>query len=161
MVKKNNPDVPFGTVQEFCLGRIMRRIVDRLDAARLTGKVALVFDRDPEFSANRIRLFNHYLQHDARARRLLASIMFADPTVYPGLQCADLLAWETRKDLVQKAGGFNPTNRWRAMFTKMPEYQLDYMGEFWNEGEFDRFLPQVIEGYQPSVSSSPSALPQP
>jgi hypothetical protein len=154
-------NVPFETIQEFCLGRIMRRIVDRLDATQLDGKVALVFDRDPEFSAKRIRLFNHYLQGSEQARRYLVSIMFADPNIYPGLQCADLLAWETRKDLVQKAGGFSPTKRWRAMFTQMPDYTLDYMGEFWNEGEFDRFLPQVIEGYQPSVSSSPSALPQP
>jgi hypothetical protein len=159
-MKKLNPDVPFGSIQEFCLGRIMRRIVDRLSAAQRSGKVALVFDRDPEFSSKRIRLFNHYLQSNEQARRYLASIMFADPNIYPGLQCADLLAWETRKDLVQKAGGFPPTNRWRAMFTKMPDYKLDYVGEFWNAGEFDRFLPQVIEGYQPSVSSSPSALPQ-
>lgn len=160
-VKKLNPAVPFGTVQDFCFGRILRRIVDRLDAAQLDGKVALVFDRDPEFSSNRINLFNYCLQQDSRARRLLASIMFADPNVYPGLQCADLLAWETRKDLVQKAGGFRPTKRWRELFAKMPDYKLDYMGEFYNGGEFDRFLPQVIEGYQPSGSSSPLALPQP
>jgi hypothetical protein len=121
----------------------------------------LVFDRDPEFSSNRINLFNHSIQRDSRARRLLASIMFADPNVYPGLQCADLLAWETRKDLMQKAGGFKPTKRWRELFTKMPDYTLDYMGEFYNAGEFDRFLPQIIESYQPSASSSPSFPPHP
>jgi hypothetical protein len=160
-VKNLNPDIPFGTVQDFCFGRILRRIVDRLDAAQLDSKVALVFDRDPEFSSNRINLFNYCLQRDSRARRLLASIMFADPNVYPGLQCADLLAWETRKDLIQKAGGFKSTKRWRELFTKMPDYKLDYMGEFYNAGEFDRFLPQVIKGYQPSVSSLPSSPPHP
>ncbi len=134
-VKAANPKLPFGTVQEFVLQRILRGVVERLAILPDVSKVALVFDRDPEFAANRIKVFS-WLLSDPKANKLMASIMFADPHVYPGLQCADILAWETRKELVQKAGSFGSTRRWRAIFERMPEYHLDYMGEFWDEDTF-------------------------
>jgi hypothetical protein len=151
---QRHPELHFGTAQEFCLQRILRRIIDRLTAAGLEGRATIVFDRDPEFSNGRINLFNWIIQNDPRARNLLISITFGDMTYYPGIQCADLLAWETRKDLIQKDSGFEPTRRWKQMFTNMPEYHLDYMGELWNDGEFDKWLPQIIEVFRPSSASS-------
>jgi hypothetical protein len=154
-IRKAHPDVKFGTAQEFCFQRILRRIIDRLHAAMLDGKVTLIFDRDPEFSANRIGLFNWVLEHDPRARELLVAITFADPTYYPGIQCADLLAWETRKEQIQKAGHHQSTRRWQRLFTAMPDYHLDYMGELWDEREFDKYIPEIIEAFRSGKVASP------
>src|SRR3984893_3003258 len=57
-LKKQYPDVKFGSAQEFCFQRILRKIVDRLHAAQLEGEVAILFDRDPEFAANRMNIFS-------------------------------------------------------------------------------------------------------
>src|ERR1700730_6317379 len=120
-LKKQYPDVKFGSAQEFCFQRILRKIVDRLHAAQLEGEVAILFDRDPEFAANRMNIFSSVLQHDRLANELLASITFAKPHRYPGLQCADLLAWETRKELVQRDAGYKSTKRWEQLLAQMPE----------------------------------------
>jgi Protein of unknown function (DUF3800) len=158
MVKEHR-DVDFGTVQQFCLKRILRRVIDRLSSAQAEDSVALVFDRDPEFSSNRINLFNALLTHRAAARKLLCSITFADSWRYPGLQCADILAWETRKEMMQRLGGHQSTKRWIAMFTKMPQYHLDYIGELWDEQGFED--PKVIESFrQDQVSSVSSSSPK-
>src|ERR1700730_2967548 len=39
---KDHRDVDFGTVQEFCLQRILRRVVDRLNSAQAEDSFALV-----------------------------------------------------------------------------------------------------------------------
>jgi hypothetical protein len=44
-----------------------------------------------------------------------------------------VLAWETRKELAQKAGGHKSTRRWQQVFAQMPDYDLDYMGEFYDK----------------------------
>jgi hypothetical protein len=158
MVKEHR-DVDFGTVQQFCLQRILRRVIDRLSSAHAEDTLALVFDRDPEFASNRINLFNALLAHRAAARKLLCSITFADPWRYPGLQCADILAWETRKEMIQRLGGHQSTKRWIAMFTQMPQYQLDYIGELWDEQGLED--PKVIASFhRDQVSSVSSASPK-
>jgi hypothetical protein len=142
-LKKDHPEFDLHTVQEFSLERVLRRTVDRLDEIGLGEPVALVFDTDPEFSKRRIDLFHGVLEHDKRAR--LASMTFARAEVYPGLQCADILAWETRKQQIQKAGGYKSTARWAALFAEMPDYELDYMGELWDEEELEKIVPQLAE----------------
>jgi hypothetical protein len=159
MVKEHR-DVDFGTVQEFCLQRILRRVVDRLNSAQAEDSVALVFDRDPEFAANRVKLFNALLAHRAEARKLLCSITFADPWRYPGLQCADILAWETRKEMIQRLSGHQSTKRWIAMFTQMPQYHLDYIGELWDEEAFE--TPEIITAFRMDQAyTASSASPKP
>jgi hypothetical protein len=147
---KKYPDVRFGSVQEFCLQRILRRIVDRLHAAKIDDHAVLFFDRDQEFAANRISLTNAIIAHDPRARALLAAVTFANPWLYPGLQCADILAWETRKEMIQKMGGHQSTKRWIKIFTAMPQYHLDYIGELWDEEIFEANLPEIRRASLPS-----------
>jgi hypothetical protein len=144
-IKKDHSDLRWGTAQEFCLSRILRQIVDRLTAANLDGIVALVFDRDPEFAAGRLSLYSDIVGHDPRARRLIKSVTFADARWYPGLQAADLLVWETRKEQCQKAEGYKSTKRWDQLFAAMPNYHLDYIGELWDETAFQQALPQIRE----------------
>jgi hypothetical protein len=152
-LKKENPDLDFGNVQQFCLQRILRLIIDRLHAAKIDDKIALVFDTDPEFGANRFNIFCALMGHDERATRRLQSITFGHPAYYPGLQCADILAWETRKEMGQRLGGHRSTKRWRSMFDAMPEFHLDYMSELWDQSNFARNMTQVIESFRHEASA--------
>jgi hypothetical protein len=152
--KKEHSDLNWGTAQQFCLERILSRVVEHLHNAGIDESIALVFDTDPEFGINRFNLFCALMGHDQRAARRLTSITFGHPEHYPGLQAADLLAWETRKELMQKREGHQSTKRWRDMFTKMPDYHLEYtIGEKWDDERFDAALPQIIEKFPSSASS--------
>jgi hypothetical protein len=133
----------FGSVQEFCLQRITKRVVEHLHGQ--DDQMTLVWDRDQEFAVSRVKFYGELIRHDPRANKLISAIMFGDPMRYPPLQCADVLAWETRKELTQKAGGYKSTNRWVQMFTQMPDYELSYMGEFYDRAEFDKHVPEAIE----------------
>jgi hypothetical protein len=150
--KSANPKLFFGTAQQWCFSRIVRLLIDDMKAAKIEGEIALVFDRDEEFAAARINLFNSAIRHDPDARRLLVSVMFADPSRYPGIQCADLLAWETRKEMVQRSGGHKSTKRWELLIPRMPPYTLEYVGELWDQPKFDAEMPSVATSYR-----SPSA----
>lgn len=154
--KKAYPKFPWGTVHQFCLERIMRRIVDRLhDVLHADQPLALVFDTDQEFGVARFNLFCALMKHDPRAAQRLVSITFGHPRWYPGLQAADLLAWETRKELMQQRGGYRSTTRWQAMFTQMPNYHLEYpIGERWNDEQFDKSMPEIIERFSALKTSS-------
>jgi len=152
-LRKEHPDLDFGTAQQFCLERILRTVIDRLHAAQID-ELALVFDTDPEFGANRFNLFCGLLGHDERATRRLSSITFGLTPYYPGLQCADILAWETRKEMAQRLGGHASTKRWRDMFAAMPEYHLDYFGELWDDAEIERQKAAIIEIFRQRVSAA-------
>ena len=78
------------------------------------------------------------------------AITFGHPMFFPGLQAADLLAWETRKELARD-GRFEPTRRWKAMFTRMPDYRLEYViSELWEEEHFEKAMPEITETFAKS-----------
>ena len=156
VAKKRHPKHNWGSAQQFCLERILRRIVDRLHVIDDETKIALIFDTDPEFSSNRINIFNALMGHDPRATKRLSSVTFAHPIYYPGLQCADLLVWETRKEMVQRAGGHASTKRWQALFAQMPDYRLEYIGEQWDEEEFQRASAEMLNmpAYEVAAASA-------
>lgn len=129
-----------GDVQDFCFQRIMRRVIERVKAAKLEDVVSVTFDTDPEFARVRLRRFFEIREHDSNAREYLSSITFANPKIYVQLQAADLLAWETRRDLVQKSGGHNSTPRYKDLFTALSDYELDYSSELWDKEELDKQL---------------------
>jgi hypothetical protein len=124
-------------VQTFCFARIMRLVIERIKLAEPRDFVAVSFDPDPEFGAARLRLFDEIWRRDPEARKYLSSLTFADKLIYTPLQAADLLAWETRKDLVQKAGGFESTPRYKDLFTALAGIPLQYHSELWVKEEID------------------------
>jgi hypothetical protein len=147
--KKQHPELAWGTIQQFCMERILSRVIGQMHDAGITKTLAVVFDTDPEFGPNRFGLFCALMGHDQRATRRLGSITFAHAAYYPGLQAADLLVWETRKELMQKRDGHNSTRRWQAMFTSMPHYHLEYtVGERWDDQQFERKMPEIIEKFR-------------
>lgn len=142
--KKARPHLFSDSIQQFCLERILSRVIGQMHDAGIDESLALVFDTDPDFGTNRFKLFCGLMGHDNRAARRLTSITFGHAVHYPGLQAADLLVWETRKALMQKRDGYPSTRRWRAMFTKMPNYHLEYaVGEQWDGEEIANAIPQL------------------
>ena len=126
----------------------MKRVVTQLANAGMDETLSLVFDTDPEFGPGRFNLFCALMGQDDRAARRLASITFGHPEYYPGLQAADMLAWETRKELMQKRDGHVSTKRWQAMFPNMPDYHLEYtVGERWDEDFFRDAMPEILANF--------------
>lgn len=137
-----------GDVQYFCFARIMRMLTDRLSKALPHELVSITFDTDPEFAANRLRFFQTYRAHNDFMRKYMTSITFADPLSILGLQAADILAWETRKDLIQKLGGYNSNKRYQALITVLPGYHPEYISEFWDDEEMRKKFPKIMANSQ-------------
>lgn len=122
-----------GNAHDFCFQRIMRGVIDRLEKAAPNDLLQVVFDRDQSVANRRFHLFSRIHESDPRATVYLQSIAFANPKLMLALQAADLLAWETRKELIQKTGGFEPTVRFKEMFSLLPGQPLEYVGEWWDK----------------------------
>jgi hypothetical protein len=134
----------FGNAQEFCFTRIMRRICDRLDLAKESESVTIVFDRDFEFARRRLSLFTNLDRFNQRVAERYAGIMFADAARYLPLQAADLLAWSTRRELMSRAKKLQPNNRYHQLLAALPYYDPEYAaGEFWDQAEIDKYFPEV------------------
>jgi hypothetical protein len=133
-----------GSAHDFCFARILRKVKDRIKLVRPRDFISIKFDCDQEFSPTRFRRFSAAKEHDEELRWYLGEISFSDPKIYAPLQAADLLAWETRKQLVQKLGGYNSTPRWKELFF-MNELTsvstgLDYSGEYWTAKDLEENL---------------------
>jgi len=120
-----------GNAMEFCLQRVSRLIVDRLSKAAPRDLLSLIFDCDIEFASRRFNIFSWVREHNAVAAQYFASIAFANPLYYVGLQAADFVAWLTRKQLIQQTGGFESTQQFKELFELAPGYVPDYLSELW------------------------------
>jgi hypothetical protein len=149
--KGKYPKINVGNIQQFCLNRAVSRVIARLHEVGVDDHLSLVFDTDPEFGVARFNTFCALMRYDTRANRRLMAITFGHPMFFPGLQAADLLAWETRKELARD-GRFEPTRRWKAMFTRMPDYRLEYViSELWEEEHFEKAMPEITETFAKSA----------
>jgi hypothetical protein len=143
----------FGTAQEFCFQRILRRVIERLDNSSNRELIEVVFDRDFEFASSRMKLLDHINKKHPEIKDRIVQISFASAAFYCQLQAADLLAWETRKFLVNQTEGKQPTGRLRVLLEAIPDRPLNYAHEFWGQAEVDRYFREVEV---PSASSGKS-----
>lgn len=140
------------SVQKFCFARILKMVITRLQRAAPREFVMMVFDADREFAATRFNTLSEILAMDATVRQYITAITFASPIVYAPLQAADVLAWETRKELIQKVGGYESTARWNELFGQLSEMLplpmggIDYVSELWDKEEIEK---QVLKERKP------------
>ncbi len=134
----------FGNAQEFCFQRIMRRVVDRMEEAQERDPVSIIFDRDFQFARPRLGLLEHLYKTDTRLAQQVASISFSDSRYYYQLQAADLLAWVTRKRLIDEIEEKPSTPKWDELFADLPYGELDYAGEYWDSKEIEKHF-SVVE----------------
>jgi hypothetical protein len=135
-----------GDAQIFCCSRIVRRIIDRLETVGLLQeKVTIIFDQDFGFARRRLRLFEELKKRYQPIRERIVQVSFADSRTFYPLQAADMLAWETRRELINRSGGHESTKRWKELMAALPSGQIDFaVGEFWTKEWFDQELPKLL-----------------
>jgi hypothetical protein len=134
----------FGDAQQFCFMRIVRRVVDRLELAADPEAIQIFFDRDMEYARQRLRFFDQILKMDRLSSVRISALSFADSKWYLPLQAADVLAWETRKQLIARADKTQSSQRFRELTTALPLVDLEFAaGEFWDQAEIDKEFPKI------------------
>jgi hypothetical protein len=114
-----------GDAQQFCFARIMRMIVERMKTSVPRDFVSVYFDCDRNFTPTRFQRFIGIRDRDP------------EPKVYIPLQAADLLAWESRKDVLRRIGGFESREEFDSMFQILPDYFPTYLSELWLESDIN------------------------
>lgn len=128
----------FGTAQELCFMRILRMVVERLKRSCPDERVSIIFDCDQTFAPARFQRYLRLREYDEAASQFLSSFTVADPRVYLALQAADLLAWETRKDLLRQIDGHESRPEFKHMMLVLPGFFPDYTAELWTEEALQR-----------------------
>ena len=123
----------------------MRRLIDRLETVGLQQEgISVVFDRDFEFARPRLKLFEKLAKFYAEIHAKVAQISFADSRRFCPLQAADLLAWETRRELINRSGGHESNPRWGDLLAALPSGQIEFaVGEYWTKEWFDQEIPRL------------------
>ena len=83
-------------------------------------RITLTFDQDFGFARRRLGIFEELKKRSPVIRERLAQSSFADSHTFYPLQASDMLAWETRRQLVNRAGGHESTKRWRELTAALP-----------------------------------------
>ncbi|MFZ1008904.1 MAG: DUF3800 domain-containing protein [Candidatus Sulfotelmatobacter sp.] len=125
-----------GNPHAFCVARLIRLIRATLMGAGAEEPNTLIFDDAEEFS-----VMYHGVVRDLRKlpeyRKILASVCFADDEVYNPLQAADILAWESTKQLSQQAGGFKPRPEFSQLIALDDPNVLPYISELYGQVALD------------------------
>jgi hypothetical protein len=129
-----------GNAQQFCFLRIMRMLVKRFKAARENDFAILYFDCDKDFTPSRFQKFLALRDCDSDFKRYLKSFCIADPQWFLPLQAADLLAWQTRKDLIRRLDGHDTRPEFKYLFESLLNWVPDYESEMWDREGLENSL---------------------
>jgi len=127
-----------GNAQEFCFMRILRMVVERVKRSSPDERVAISFDCDRDYTPTRFQRYLRVRENIQDAERYLAAFTIAEPKIFVPLQAADLLAWETRKDLLRQIAGHDSRPEFQHMMKVLPGFFPDYTGELWTEEALDK-----------------------
>jgi hypothetical protein len=108
-------------------------VVERIKKSAPDERVSITFDCDEEFTPARFKRYISARKEAEDIRRCLAAFRIAEPKVFVPLQAADLLAWETRKDLLRQIEGNNVRPEFAHMMSILPGFFPDYTEELWDE----------------------------
>jgi Protein of unknown function (DUF3800) len=135
----------FGDVQIFCCSRILRRLMDHVRAGGFENEsLSITFDRDYGFARPRMKLMEELSKRDPIMSRRIAQVSFANSDYFYPLQAADLLAWETRRQLMNNLTDKPSTSRWTELVSVLPSEDYSYAaGEFWTKEWFDHEIPKL------------------
>lgn len=133
-----------GSAQEFCFMRLLRMVVDRMKVSAPNDQVSIMFDCDRGYTPARFQQYIRVREKIPDAARFLVSFTIGEPRAFLPLQAADLLAWETRKDLIRQAEGLDSRPEFQHMMMTLPGFFPDYTSELWSREE----LQKLYEGVQ-------------
>lgn len=133
-----------GNVQQFCFMRIMRLIADRMKIARPDDWISLYYDCDEGFTPSRFQKFIGLRKREPDVDHYFRSFSIAEPKSFLPLQAADLLAWEARRELLRKIGGYESRPEFNFIFEALPGEVPDYVSEFWTAEEIEEKVVKVF-----------------
>jgi hypothetical protein len=143
-----------GDAQMFCFTRMMKLVTDRMTIAAPRDSVALVFDCDMTFAAQRFQRFIHIRKEVPSAALHLEAFTIAEPKRYLQLQAADMLAWQTRKAMERNFKGLPARPDFDHFFEEIAGIIPEYVGEEWTAQKLEEDLvkPLMASGdYEPDL----------
>jgi hypothetical protein len=132
-----------------CFMRLIRLVIDTMRRAGVEFPIAVIFDDAEEYSIKCYRLLSRLRKENAEVKALIGSITFADDSIYYPLQAADLLAYESLKELKQKAGGYKSREHFNDLITT--DGGLVYDSHFY-DGEYLEKVNAAILSRESGVS---------
>ncbi len=135
----------FGSATQFCVQRLMRLAVDRLEAAQRQAPLSLTFEpeRDPPRSARRSVTIPQTCMIDSRAATRVASVNFSDPRQHCQLQAAILLLCMAHKEFWQHVADKAQEPSWLRALVACPAPGGETVREYWTKAHAERFLASV------------------
>lgn len=126
-----------------CFMRLIKLTIDTMRNNGVEFPFAVIFDDNEEYSIKCYRLLTRLRKENAEVKRLIGSISFGDDSFYSPLQAADLLAYESLKELKQKAGGYKSRGHFTNLVTT--ELNLVYDSEYYDRESLDNLDLTITE----------------
>jgi hypothetical protein len=98
-------------------------------------RVAYIFEEQAEYEIEASRLFRHIVEKQDGARRFkLESCSFEPKQRFTPLQAADMMAWETNREMRRRIGQASDEfrERWKVLSS------TNYLGYFWDREELEQ-----------------------
>ena len=84
------------------LHKVLTQGIEKTEAVDKHASVSLVIDDDQEYSIMCYRLLQAMKRDDAKVRDRLDAIAFVNDKVFPGIQAADVIAYEARRLMIEE-----------------------------------------------------------
>ena len=120
-------------------------MMDHMNHANMGNEpLSVTFDQDFEFARRRLPMFIELRKRDPRLRANLAQVSFASSKHFTPLQAADMLAWETRRQVAHLVGEARPSGQWNDLMNPLPYGESAFaVGEHWTQEWFDEQIPKI------------------
>jgi hypothetical protein len=135
----------FGSAQEFVMQRVFRLIIDAIGTHQILAHLNIVFDQDEDYSKPRLTRYYDIKRIDLLAKKHAAIISFADAKICYSLQAADLLAYLTRKRLVEREEGIPESVHWLRLMMPMPGLEHRYSWDGWFGPSIETELDKAVQ----------------
>lgn len=111
---------------------LLQDALDKIDRINKILTVGIILDDDPEHANDYYNLLDDLKGTFPRIRERISAITFGNDVAYPALQMADMIAFESRKSLVQRLQDPNtrPSNLYIALTHKFMHQPKLWTAEF-------------------------------
>jgi hypothetical protein len=127
-----------GDPRRFCVIRLIKMITERFSKiAGFDDHLTLFFDDSEEMSVEYHGIVKE-LRKLPEYKKIIGGVCFADDELYNPLQAADLLAWETTKELGQRLAGYASRREFKKLMgLEQPALAMPYMGKLYGPEALD------------------------
>ena len=133
-----------GDPHMLCFQRIIKLVIKNLTKAGITYPIAAIFDDSEEYGVRCYRMMSQLRREVPEVKERIGSISFADDQIYYPLQAADMIAYESAKELRQKAEGYKSRSSFSTLVTPDgSSAPLEYDSEYY-DGEALEECDQLI-----------------